>query len=171
MWGTRESPPEASTATQRISAPGGASNGSGLRAAIGQTIRPDFDVEGNGMGHRPRRNHRSAASSIVTDTAFIANRLPWNWTLVFGCFLFAAFYWALPAYMAWHLESIDNKIVRAMLEAVFGRRGHRAEWLGIALGLICLFFAAWNVWTEYRFRRSGEQNVGLISRVIARWLD
>src|SRR5688572_5274142 len=116
------------------------------------------------MGGRYRR--RRASSSIVADTAFVANRLPWQWTLVFGGFLFAAFYWGLPAYMAWHLESIENKIVRAMLESVFGRRGHRAEWVGIALGLICLFFAVWNAWMDYRFHRTGERNVGLLSRIL-----
>jgi len=120
---------------------------------------------------RHRKRRRSASSSLVADTAFIANRLPWQWTLVFGVFLFVAFYWALPAFMEWHVQSIKDTVVRSALEAIFGRRGHRAEWLGIALGLICAFFAAWNAWTSYRFRRTGERNVGLLSRIIARWLD
>jgi hypothetical protein len=121
------------------------------------------------MGRRYRK--RSAATSIAGDTAFIANRLPWHWALVFGALLFSAFYWGVPAYMAWHLESVDNNVVRGMLEAVFGRRAHWSRWLGIALGLICLFLAAWNCLTEYRFRLTGERNVGLLSRVLARWLD
>lgn len=123
------------------------------------------------MSRRHRRRRGSTAGQLVSDTAFIANRLPWPWQLAFGLFLFASFYWGVPAVIAWQLESIENKVVRGMLEGAFGRRGHWSELLGIALGLTCVFFAGWNAWTRYRFGREGERNTGLVARVLARWID
>lgn len=107
----------------------------------------------------------------MRDTAFIANRLPWRWTIVFGVALFSIFYWGVPALITWHLASVRDPILRSALETFFGRRGHRAEYIAIALLLICLFFATWNAWTTYRMRAPGEGNVGLISRLLARWID
>lgn len=120
---------------------------------------------------RSRRRRKSAAASIAQDTAFIANRLPWQWSLALGAFLFATFYWGLPAFIAWQLESVDHKIVRGMLEVAFGRRAHWAQWLGIALALICAFFAGWQAWSQRSLDRDGERDTALLARILARWFN
>ena len=85
--------------------------------------------------------------------------------------MFSLLYWGAPAFLAWQLDSVRNNIVHAMLEGVFGRRAHWVRWIGVAIGLICLFFAAWNAFSRYRFGRKGERNVGWFSKLFARWLD
>lgn len=123
------------------------------------------------MSRRYRRSRQSPAGQIVGDVAYIANRLPWQWTLGLGAVLFIAFYWGVPALISWHTESTGDNISRAMLEAMLGRRSHWAQWIAIAIVLVCSFFAAWNAWTSCRLDRTGENNTGFISRLLARWID
>lgn len=107
----------------------------------------------------------------MADTAYIANRLSWKGAVIFGVILFAIFYWALPAWINHQLSSLQSNIFRPMLEVVFARRVHWVQWLGIALALICAFFAVRNYLACQRLGVGGERNVSFFSRLLARWLD
>ena len=123
------------------------------------------------MTRRYDRRPRSRTFRLMSDIAYIANRHPWHWTLAVGALMFALLYWGAPALVSWQVESTHINIVRALLEAGFARRLHWFRWVGIAIGLTCLFFAAWNAWTRYRLGREGERNVSWLSKTLARWLD
>lgn len=111
------------------------------------------------------------ASEALADTAFIANRLSWKGAAIFGVVLFVFFYWMLPAFISHQLASLQNNMFRPMVEAVFARRVHWVQWLGIALALVCAFFAIRNYFAAERLDRYGERNVSFLSRLFARWLD
>jgi hypothetical protein len=54
---------------------------------------------------------------------------------------------------------------------LFARRIHWFQWVGIALGLVCVFFALRNFLAGYRLSQAGEQSASFWSRIVARWLD
>lgn len=123
------------------------------------------------MGYRRNRRKRSSSSGALADTAYIANRLSWQGAAVFGVVLFVIFYWALPAWINHQLSSLQSNMFRPMIEAVFARRVHWVQWLGIAFALICAFFAVRNYLACQRLGAYGERNVSFFSRLFARWLD
>ncbi len=61
-------------------------------------------------GNRNYRRRRSMASSIVSDTAYIANRLSWKGALLFGTVLFAIFYWVLPAWIGYQMQDVKRTV-------------------------------------------------------------
>lgn len=123
------------------------------------------------MGYRRYRRKRSMAGEALADTAFIANRLSWKGAAIFGLVLFAFFYWLLPAFINHQLNSLQGNMFRPMVEVVFARRVHWVQWIGIALALVCAFFAIRNYFATERLNRYGERNVSFFSRLLARWLD
>jgi hypothetical protein len=120
---------------------------------------------------RRRYRRQSPAGSMATDAAYIANRLPWQGALILGIVLFVIFYWLIPAWLQNHIASIDSKNVRPVIEAMYGRRIHWFQWLGVALALICGFFTVRNYFRSRRLRSAGERDVGYFGRLIARFLD
>lgn len=88
-----------------------------------------------------------------------------------GVILFAVFYWAIPAWLNQHLESMHNNLHRSLIEILFAKRVHWSQWLGIASGLICAFYAVHNYFLVDRLDRSGEHGVSFFSRIIARFFD
>lgn len=118
--------------------------------------------------YRQRRTH---AGQLLGDTSYIANRLPWELAMAFGVILFTLFYWAVPAWINQHLDSLQGNQYRPIAEALFARRVHWFQWLGIALGLICTFFAIRNYFLIERLDCGGEHRAAFISRIIARLLD
>lgn len=124
------------------------------------------------MAYRRRyRRKRSVAGEILSDTSYIANRLSWKGAAVFGVVLFVIFYWLMPAWVHHQIETAHSTNSRMMLEALFARRIHWFQWVGIALGLICGFFAVRNYFASQKLSRYGEGNVSFISRLLARWMD
>jgi hypothetical protein len=123
------------------------------------------------MAYRRYRRKRSMAGRMLSDTSYIANRLSWKGTAIFGIILFVVFYWLIPAWLSHQLNSLEGNMFRPMVEAIFARRIHWVQWLGIALGLICTFFAVRNYFACQRLDRYGESNVGFFSRLLARWFD
>jgi hypothetical protein len=69
------------------------------------------------------------------------------------------------------LDSSQGSMYRPLVEAVFARRIHWVQWVGIALGLICTFFALRNYVASERIGSDGEKNVSFFSRILARFLD
>ncbi len=88
-----------------------------------------------------------------------------------GVVFFTVFYWALPAWFQSQIDSAKTINLKPMLELVIGRRVHWSRLLGITLALVCLVFAAWNCFAQYRLNSNGERNVGFISRLLARLLQ
>lgn len=122
-------------------------------------------------GQRRYRRRRSAAAGTVGDTAYIANRLSWRGAAALGLVLFALFYWGIPAALQYCLATLRDGVIKPLIEVWYYRRIHWFQWVGIALGLVCVFFALRNFLAEYRLSQAGEQSVSFWSRIVARWLD
>lgn len=123
------------------------------------------------MSYRRYRRKRSMVGETLADTAYLANRLSWKGAAILGVVLFVIFYWAFPAWINHHLGTLQNNMFRPIFETIFARRVHWVQWLGIALALICAFFAVRNYFASKRLSRYGEGNVSFFSRLLARWLD
>lgn len=123
------------------------------------------------MGRRYYRRKSSMAGEMIRDTAYIGNRLSWQGSAILGFVLFAVFYWLLPWWVQTRLDGLQSNMFRPMLEAAFGRRIHWFQYLGIALGLIGLFFAIRNYFAYDRLDRGGENNIGWFSRILAKLID
>lgn len=123
------------------------------------------------MAYRRYRRKRSTTGNVLSDTSYIANRLSWKGAAIFGIVLFIIFYWLVPAWLNSQLNALQGNMFRPMVEVVFAKRIHWVQWLGIALGLICAFFAIHNYFAYQRLSSGDERNVSFLSRLLARWLD
>lgn len=123
------------------------------------------------MAYRRYRKKRSAASQVLSDTSYIANRLSWKGCIIFGILSFSLFYFFIPMWLNNQLNSLQGNMFRPIVEAVFARRIHWVQWVGIALGLICTFFAIRNYLASEHIDSFGEKNVSFFSRILARFLD
>jgi nicotinamide riboside transporter PnuC len=123
------------------------------------------------MGYRYRRHKRSTSSKALGDTSHIANRLSWRGALILGVVLFIVFYWLIPAWLDHLLTTMEGSRIRPAIEVLFARRIHWVEWLGVAMGLVCVFYAIYHYFTAQRLTRGGERRVGYLSRLLARFLD
>ncbi len=103
------------------------------------------------MAYRRRyRKKRSMAGGVLSDTSYIANRLSWVGSAILGLVLFVVFYWLLPMWINHQLNSLQGNMIRPIMEAVFARRIHWVQWLGIALALICAFLSVRNYFGSQR---------------------
>ncbi|HHF0549867.1 TPA: hypothetical protein ACPHT3_004524 [Vibrio alginolyticus] len=90
------------------------------------------------MGRRYRR--RSNGSAIVSNSVYIAARLPWWAAICFGFISFLIFYFGFPAFLESKASEMSASAFSQAFESIFMRRIHWFEWLGIACGLIGVFF-------------------------------
>jgi drug/metabolite transporter (DMT)-like permease len=118
------------------------------------------------MGRRYRKR-----SSIVSDSVSIGSRLPWWGALIFGCISFVLFYFIIPSWLEAKLASESQNMFYPLLEAVFGRRIHWFDWIGIACGLIGLFFCIRNSLFGNRAGHSERTIVGYFARMFGRDLS
>ena len=118
------------------------------------------------MDYRRRRN-KSEAGQLISDTAYITNRLSWKCALVFGVVVFSIFYWMLPAWITSQANNLDGN----MYKPIFAKRIHWLKWIGISLGLISLFFSAYKYIKNQSSNRIIEKRVGFFSRLLARIID
>jgi len=123
------------------------------------------------MAYRRYRKKRSLTSEVLSDTSYIANRLSWQGCIIFGVLSFVLFYFIIPIWLKQQLNSLQGNMFRHVAEAFFGRRIHWVQWIGIALGLICTFFAIRNYFSFQRIGHAGERDVSFFSRILARLLD
>lgn len=128
------------------------------------------------MSTRRRYRYRrktSLAGSIVRDVAYVCNRVSWRVSLAYGAILFVAFYWIVPALLLEWMDRLRGKhpIIYSFLEPLFVRRAHWAQWLAVALALLCGFFALRAYFRADRLTYHHEQRAGFFSRLLARWLD
>ena len=118
-----------------------------------------------------RRRRRSAASGAIGDSVFIANRLPWQLSLILGAILFCLCYWIIPAVLIAQVGDGGNPIIRNVVEVLLQRRIHWFEYVGIAFALVFGFFALWNYVGGPQLGRGTEHGAGFFSRLFARWID
>jgi len=123
------------------------------------------------MAYRRYRRKRSIASEVLSDTSYIANRLSWKGCIIFGILSFVLFYFLIPMWLEQELNSLQDNMFRPVAEVLFARRIHWVQWIGIALGLICTFFAIRNYFSLQLVGRAGERNVSFFSRILAKFLD
>jgi len=119
------------------------------------------------MSRRYRRR-KSAASSILSDTAYIGSRLPWWGALLFGLATFLAFYYFVPEYLQNKLSERSESNVFPALEIMFGRRIHWFQWVGIACGLLGCFFAVRNYFFTRQAGRKERGIASLVARLVSR---
>lgn len=86
--------------------------------------------------------------------------------------MFIVFYWAVPAWLNYQLSTVDShSVLRPVVEMLFARRVHWVQWLGIALSLICAFFAIYNYLELRRLNKGEERDVSILGRLIARFIN
>lgn len=123
------------------------------------------------MGRGYYRRRGSRAGEMARDVAVIGNRLPWWGAATMGAILFVLFYWVLPAWVLSNIESAQSSAIKPLLEAAIGRRARWLQYLGIAFGLIGLFFAIRNYFTDKRLDREDSGLIAWLSRLMSRLLD
>ena len=94
------------------------------------------------MGKRYKKRRRS--SSVVSDVTVIGARVNWKAALLLGVLTFAVFYFILPAWITSLLSAREHSGSYPFIEKVLLRRLHLLEWVGIACGIVGLFFAIRN---------------------------
>lgn len=122
------------------------------------------------MGRR-RYRKKSAAGSIISDTASIGSKLSWWGALLFGLFTFILFYFIVPSWLEASLISKSENMFYPALEAIFGRRIHWFQWIGIACGFVGIYFGFRNY---YLFDQAGHEERGIVvilARIFGRNLD
>ncbi|PTN09700.1 hypothetical protein C8R11_12240 [Nitrosomonas aestuarii] len=115
------------------------------------------------MGYK-RRYRRSSASAVVSDMAYIGSKVSWQRALLLGTISFGLFYFALPASIESLLNERQNSTFYPILEAVLARRVHWLQWIGIACGLVGLFFSLRN----YYFVNTAGRNERSLAAFIAK---
>jgi drug/metabolite transporter (DMT)-like permease len=121
------------------------------------------------MGRRYRR--RSHASQIISDSAFIGSRLPWWGALLFGVITFLLFYFIIPSWLEAKIAADTGSRIYPAIEALFGRRIHLFEWLGIVCGLIGLFFCVRNYFVMGQANSKERGIVGMLTTLLGRHID
>lgn len=121
------------------------------------------------MTRRYRR--KSSGSNIISDTAFIGSRSPWWGALLFGIVTFVALYFVVSSWLASKLAENEGSFFYQVLEQLMGRRIHWFQWVGIATGLIGLFYAVRNYLVANRADYKERHLVSLLARMIGRGLD
>jgi len=117
-----------------------------------------------------RRRYRRK-SSPLGDVAYIGARLPWWGALLLGVVTFALFYFALPAWLSAKLAEQSTNKFYPILEAVFERRMHWLQWLGIACGLVGVYFAARNYILTSRAGANERGLVAWLAKLLGRSID
>lgn len=121
------------------------------------------------MGYRRRR--RSDASIILSETNYVASRLPWWGALVLGSALYITFSFLTPIWLESKLFEGRESIVYPFVEAIAQRHIDKFNWLGIACELIGVYYAARNYVYGLSASRSERNLVGFLARCFARNLD
>ena len=121
------------------------------------------------MGRRYRK--KSASSSILSDSAYIGSRLPWWGALFFGLISFIVFYFIIPMWLESKLHESQSSNLFPALEVILGRRMHWFQWLGLACGLIGLFFTVRNYLVSTQAGYQERSLVSIIARLLSRNIE
>lgn len=118
------------------------------------------------MGRRYRRR-----SSIFSDINHIGSKLSWWGALIFGVITFTAFYFLIPMWLEAKLASGSSSNMYPVLEAIFGRRIHWFEYVGIASGIVCLYYSVRNYYVSSTANWKERSIVGILSKILGRKID
>ena len=121
------------------------------------------------MSRRYRR--KSSAASIISDTVFIGSKLPWWGAFLLGLITFTGFYFLVPFWLEAKLQENSGSRVFLVLEAIFSRRIHWFEWIGISCGLIGFFFAVRNYFFHNQANYKEQGFVGMLAKLLGRNID
>lgn len=123
------------------------------------------------MSRRRRYYRKSATGSIISDTAFITSRLSWWGSLLFGLFSFIIFYFIVPSWLEAKMAEQSNNMFIPMLKAVFEKRIHWFEWLGIVCGLISIIFSLRSLIMTNEASSRERGIISMLARLIGRHID
>ena len=118
-----------------------------------------------------RYRKKSSASSIISDTAYIGSKLPWWGALLFGLITFVAFYWIIPGWLETKLQANSGNPMFPAIEAIYGRRLHWFQWVGIACGLVGLFFTIRNYFVSIQAGHPERGIVGFLAKIFGRGIN
>lgn len=123
------------------------------------------------MGRRYRR--RRSANSIISDSTHISSKLSWVGALIFGFVTFTLFYFIIPAWLSTKAATQPENTIftQGMLEAIIAPRIRWIERIGVACGLIGLFFSIRNYFIARRAGYRERSLVGLLARLFGRDLS
>ena len=125
------------------------------------------------MGRRRynRRRRGSRASSIIRDVTDIAGALPWWGALLFGIFFFLLLYFLIPGWLQAHLAANESSNLKQAFEALYARRIHWFQWIGISGGLVGAYFAVRNYFYQNNVGYNEKWIVRFLARIFGRNLD
>ncbi|HDY8039334.1 TPA: hypothetical protein ACGUOS_004368 [Vibrio vulnificus] len=121
------------------------------------------------MGRRYRR--RSNGLAIVRDSVYIAARLPWWAAISFGLISFLIFYFGFPAFLESKASEMNSSAFSQVFDSIFMRRIHWFEWLGIACGLIGVFFGVRNYAVSSHAGYEERGLIAFLAKIISRNID
>ena len=121
------------------------------------------------MTRRYRR--KSAANSIISDSAVIGSRLPWWGALTFGLVTFLIFYFFIPSFLEAKLAEQSANRFYSVYQVIFEHRMHWFEWIGIACLLIGIFFGVRNYFINARASYQETWLVSFLAKIFSRNLD
>ena len=118
-----------------------------------------------------RYKRKSKASSILGDAAEISSKIPWWAALLFGAFGFALFAIVVPNVLLAQLESSQDGNAYLVLETIIGRRIHWFGWLGIACGLVGIYYGVRNYYFGSSAGKDENKLVSLLARILGKRID
>jgi hypothetical protein len=118
-----------------------------------------------------RYYRRKSKTSIISDTVYIGARLPWWGALSFGVLVFITFYFVIPAWVESKiLVHGDSPMLFALAEVMI-KRTHWSQYVGIACGLVGVFFAIRNFFIAKSAGYPERGIIGLIARLLGREIN
>ena len=123
------------------------------------------------MGYRRNYRRKNSASEIIRDVGIIGSKVGWQGALLLGALSFVIFYFVLPAWIVSILQEQQNNRFYPMLEALFSRRLHWLQWIGVTTGLIGLYFGIRNYYFVNSAASEERSLVTFIAKLIGRKID
>ncbi len=130
---------------------------------------------------RYRRKGRSGSGlgGAVNDAGTLASMFGPQGALITGVIGFAFFYWLVPALLvAWanhnkaKMTGATAEAMGQVIDVVFLKRFiNPSEWAGIAILILCVVIACWKAFTRTDLDHDSRRDVGLLARLLARFLD
>ena len=118
---------------------------------------------------------RKKSDARSSEHLHVTNTPGWKGYVMLGCLLLMIFYWIIPAWLNYELSTLQNSTIRPIAETLFMRRIYWIESAGIALGSICIFFAAHNYFSSRSIKtttsKNGRGNISYFNRLLAKLMD
>lgn len=118
-----------------------------------------------------RYYRRKSKTSIISDTVYIGARLPWWGALAFGALVFVIFYFVISAWIESKILVYGDSPMLFALAEVMSKRMHWSQYVGIACGLVCAFFAIRNFLIAMSPSYTERGIIGLIARLLGREIN